>query len=1443
MSTTDALLFAEQATTSLYERVGDPDERRVLPLSQAKATYCALDGATREEPKAAHAQQSPEMVVQVRKRNGTTQLLIDGYVSTGVTETGGNATRHELLSHTGLHEDVETRTRVFSPIAVVAAVEDGQHPFQRVAVAVVHNYASFGKQMEPSTVLSEAVVRDHRVTDVRCDVVRVPYPLPYPNPPTVIVYDNKQQTVLDQTQLDKLRLGRDYQAAQTFVATLLENYRQGQGSQLSVGEQLTSAGVLASMAYLGGLAGTSMFSLGAALPAYIINSALPQTMDVVRAGMSGEWHNLVAPLLNAATIGVSRYVDQPSVGLRQTSFTLSELAMVIESLAMRRKPQDTTKPPPALRNMGAMNTKQQKQEALVWHWLSTAKESDGPPLDTTHMNATDAHVAQLHLRITVDDSLSCDAQTHVHNVYCGRKDAPILAAASAGTFDDLVRLHAATQALKKQLTESTNGAEWLHDLWIDRSWYNPFLYAATLAAEIQASAEKLAQTGSSLADSVQQQRLAGIRRRTKKAYLDKSWTEGAPVEQLNGFRTQRKDVLMRVLAGIETKLLAPLFSDPGTGTKLYLQMQKALNDRKHVLVANPPVAWERRLPQRIVSSYGAFLFSAVRDTESAYADVDVGGAAARLYHEYHDASKSLSECMRSSRVALKRFVTEWEASSDTRIQLRCMCARIESDTPRFVEAVSYATLALSTPMDIRFAAALASPTEHSQQRIRVVVKRGAGTPSVLEALKLEHSDFSLMACQVFGDLWADELVALYRTSTHKQAEMLEMASVRAAVRLRAAGELLLQLVAPRRPGDDVGGYSDVALNGTDVALVATQPGRDAARLVGRVLFSQAYLAVRSVLSNELRDAARAVTRAATVFERAPPVTLPHEACASLFGDRLDGLAAFLRAKDLSNDRVVLEAMVAAYPSARLLVLNSDNEAESVQRARYTPSPIVKARAKVTTSSELVRAMRFRLASLRIDTPSLDAAVASPQSITADQLATRLAATSIGSNNHYSFYVPFGFGDAQPPPTLPPCAAPLFGTVPVHGPALVSAYQSIASALDQTPQASAKSTLAIRLEPEFDCIKLPPNDPSGEETDSVHPNVVQVLRDGDEVVVRYTASRMPASRGNPPASEKAQYAVASLAEAAGVHVHSVAASQLALVVSCTAWNAERVVQAVVAALASGDDAVEYDAVDVTFVVPPADTRVTQWYARPSNPMAVAQNASHEKREKEIWDAIKEGALANQKAQMAKALGMARDLDQASPQITNRTPERVERIARIEREHESDRQRYDYDPVRDFAERLEAFTALFDDDLVKELVAHLIDRFDTQLRYEATPEGIDTRTEYSMTEEAITSLSDAIEAVETLPPLAKREQSAPRGTALVPSSRDVGEQTAPLLAALGIGMAMLTPQLGPVDVRCVAVDSSQPLATDLSQTANALAGAFSKCVIMRLSEACLVAGRNV
>ena len=1433
---TDALLFAEQATTSLYERVGDPTDRRVLPLSQAKAAYCALDGATRADPKAARTQQAPEIVVQVRKRNGKTQLLINGYVSTGETEAGGKATRHELLSHTGLHEDVETRTRVFSPIAVVAAVEDGQHPFQRVAVAVVHNHANYETALEPSTVLSEAVVRDHRVDDARCSVVRVPYPLAYPNPPTVIVYDDAQIRRFQLVQKSKEQYGYALKTA-TYVFNVWNTWRAKDvdGSTL---QQFGALSGLATLRTLAGAVGLALQGAGWPLAGFLLLAAIPVSSDaagkLVNGDLGDDYLKLVEPINQAATEAVQKYINMPvDPAVRKTKFTLPQLAMAIEAIAVRRTP-DADKPPEAISDKDAQQTTSYKREAVVWYWLS-GQGGDANAADFTNLVATAEHMARLHLRITVDDSLSCEAGSHTHNVHCPREDGPLLGAAAAGTIDDLLRLHGAIQSLKGVLKDAIDGkAPPLFDLWIDRSWYNPMRYVAALGSELADEAKSLSNAAASVTGSIVAMRTAGMRNRAKKAYI-KGWTNASGIESLT---SDRLGLLKTVRDNLEKRLTVPLFGSGTAGAKLYTQMQTALDDQRIIVATAPPAVWERRLPQRAVSNYGGYLFSAVRDTGNAYVDVDTGGALSRMHDEYHDASSVLSACMKSSRLALKRLVPEWEASSDTRIQLRCVCASINSSTPRFVDAVSYATLALSTPVDIRLAGVLASPTEHSQRRIRMVVRRAAREgegepPSVLEALKLEHSDPSLLACQVFGDLWADELVALYRTSTHKQTEMLEMASVRAAVRLRAAGELLLQLVASRRPGDDAGEFSDVALTGTDVALVATQPGRDAARLVGRVLFSQTYLAVRSVLTSELRDAARAAVRASAVFERAPPTTLPHEACASLFGDRLNGLAAFLRAQDLSSDRVVLEAMMAAYPSARLLALDADNRDAHVRRARDL-APVPPQRAVALTSPALVRAMRFRLASLRINAPSLDAAVASPQSITADQLATRLAATSLGSADHPSFYVPFGFGDARPPPTLPPCAAPLFGTVPVYGSALAGAYRSIAAALEQEPQANVKPALSVRLEPAFDCIKLPASDPGGEETESIHPNVIQVLWEGNDVVVRYTASRMPALHERTPAPARAQYAVGSVAEAAGAHVHSAEASQLALVVSSVAWNAERVVQAVVAALASGDDEAEYGAVDVTLVLPPTDTRVSHWYTRPPNPMAVAQEAHRRGQRMQMRDIILKGNLAMQQSLMAKALAIARAIDRFGSGHL-KTPEREPLVAKI-----TSSDPLDLNPANDFKMREETFIKLFDEDLLGALEKEL----QSSTTYATLPTAAvaSKQSPEDLVLEEMRSLKAAIVAAEGMQVLGAPEPPVLRDAAPAPASRAVSEQTVPLLAALGVGMAMLTPQLERVPVRCVAVRAGQPLAMDLPQRATALADTFSNCSAMRLSEACLVASRQ-
>ena len=328
----DDLLFAERSTTSLYTRADNADEQHVLPLSLSKAKYSTLDNVSRT-PSAPTAPTTrtapPETVVQVRKRNGKTDLLIDGYVSTG-KPAGGNVTDHYLVAHTGMHEDVETRTRVFSPIAIVSAIEDGQHAYQHVSVAVIYNYGNYETVLEPSTVLSEAPVPGHRVTDVRCSVVRVPYPLPYPPPPTVTIYDDAQRTQAAAIKKSKLAWSKNLLAVSTFLQGLLTNIGIEDVFATLQYSATTAAGVAAV-----GTAAVSLYSAGWALPALVQLAALPSWALYAQAFLFGEYSTLLEPVLMAIGMGAYKWSIDAPPELRKTKFTLPELAMAIEALAAR----------------------------------------------------------------------------------------------------------------------------------------------------------------------------------------------------------------------------------------------------------------------------------------------------------------------------------------------------------------------------------------------------------------------------------------------------------------------------------------------------------------------------------------------------------------------------------------------------------------------------------------------------------------------------------------------------------------------------------------------------------------------------------------------------------------------------------------------------------------------------------------------------------------------------------------------------------------------------------------------------------------------------------------------------------------------------------------------------------------------------------------------------
>ena len=104
------------ATTSLYEEEGS-DRSTALTLEEAAAEYVQLRPPTASDTHA-YRETAPFLVVQLRKRRGKVEVLLDGHLSEGEKETrdGETVRVHKIYWHNGLHEDAEARTRALSPL-------------------------------------------------------------------------------------------------------------------------------------------------------------------------------------------------------------------------------------------------------------------------------------------------------------------------------------------------------------------------------------------------------------------------------------------------------------------------------------------------------------------------------------------------------------------------------------------------------------------------------------------------------------------------------------------------------------------------------------------------------------------------------------------------------------------------------------------------------------------------------------------------------------------------------------------------------------------------------------------------------------------------------------------------------------------------------------------------------------------------------------------------------------------------------------------------------------------------------------------------------------------------------------------------------------------------------------------------------------------------------
>jgi len=1203
---------------------GDDDDAdtadRVMTLERSEAEYVKLKPLSVDEAyssfKAAVAG-PPQIVVQLRKRNGAVQLFLDGHHSEG--------TDHRLYWHAGLHRDEETMQRILSPLAIVCALEDGQRPLRSVRVGLWQTLVdAAGKAVHDSVLLSERILYPHRVSDVRSYATFAPYPIPYQAMPVVRIFDDRFKR-MKETQFK-------VQYATNIMKTLYKKLTQAQGVSpdslnglgVALGPVVNAVvdNVPWSSEVLKSFTNIVFYSLAAAST---LASSAPKAA-VLQSIMAAISKGTTIPYLDPNLYGsiFAGYVwglltKEPVPKPERVSFNLRELAKVLETLGALRGSRDSDgdsgggndgpegkagKAAFSLPLLGRDESRDRLRttaaqsafghsEKLLWDWLVSEKASkrnaDYGLFDSGDLLFERKAQTALHITIDADNSFECassDATSVRHEIRCHREDAYYLGSASVGALDDIDRIQKALKRLHKILVSEKTRLESL-------------LYWAVF------------RPGEMMVEAAE-----GMVRRTVSAsgILSKSSIRDAAAKLLGvkeqdfaEFEQANQRDLLRAKASIG-QLLDCFLKETGNGWKLKERMERAI-ESKGQPKARPerPIAWTRHLPQRVGVSHFSYLFGVGQQFSMQHVDVETLTSIVREHTGYHDASQVLSATLKGGERYLRRRVPHWEARSDTRVLLKVECASINKyNAPPHREGdACFSTLALTTPIDIQFAGAVSRFTEESLRCIRFVVKRAQQKcdKSILEALGLKHKSEDLFACQVFGDLWASELVALHQRSDpeREQLQILEQASSRATARLRALGNHLLSVFTVRDQTDlGDGSEDDVAPEVSDIAFHATLAGRDAAHLLARLLFARDDFEVRAVMTPVVRSAAAAAVRVAGVFERAVPVRLPHEPLASLFGDRADCVAAFLRATELLpyDDVPARRAMVAAYASARLM---SDEEG-AMYASALAEAPLQEWNdERIESAADLLAAMRFRTASLRIDHDVLGLAN-DMENIQIDGLATKLTRTG---KEGVAFYVPFGFGDSRPAPTLPPCPVPMFGSVPVLGRHLdyvfglfdlvVMRYEyENVNVADPNPGSDA---LRVRLEPSLRCLERVPF--QANEESATHPNVVHILPDElpSRFRARFLASVSRSRKGRlPPLNYDYETTVSALAHA---HRCDADAMEMAHEVSSIGWNAERVLQSIVAALACAnalDGSVDKMTIGIELVLPSFADYADSWYKR-------------------------------------------------------------------------------------------------------------------------------------------------------------------------------------------------------------------------------------------------------
>ena len=1127
--------------------------------------------------------------------------------------------------HKGMNKDKSTNTVVFSPCVVSVLVEDGYRLPQRCYVEVhqtLHGYKLENLSGVGSMLLGVSEFDPTPITSNHASCVFVPYPIAYSRTPYVILTNNLSQQVASIVKSFKpavlvslpwIMINTPWLAplaAQIFPIADFGPTGATEPERWNLAYYLVSS-------LLGGLGFNAMAEA----------SSFPRdfaTGDDIGKSMTNSLWNAVQ--------GYLKRTDPPEA--KTMHYKLPDLIRIITSLGVFVYPSveiDEDQDDPKQGDFSSISNL--KDEWLFWTWLNSTPWLS--ILDTTKhlydkVEEIQGEVTTLEADPNRDENRLQELKTQLQQLEEGtytpptswaeylKMAAPVVAAGAAGALvagpaGALAAAGAATLDVAKSSTTVKKNSLDFTNVTIDVSSsiqihlklgvededcqesQSEFVFRCenethmrgALASDVIGQIETLWDAVHGLECSLLEA-LNRNNRGVNKLQRVASWIWRGTVlltpgfgskqieEMLTGFNALNNGTISSALKSFEEKMWKRfggkdwrgtnwISSDGGDNyvpkTELEILYKRLFNLRANMRPnppPSPPGFYTRNMPHRI---YGDLLFPTSRQFEIGQISVETSSIVLNLASDVKDAIRVASSSLRDGKLALGRLRDIWEEGQNGVVS-RCRFVHGTSAAYQTVLApfryMDSFALVVAAPVDIRTETVRTRMNEQNNTLIDLVL-RSTSTKSLFDT-----SDERLVAMSVYASIWAEELVKLEELPT-QQANLvgaLEAASSRVHSRIEKCNLLVQETT--KRP--HFGFFVP-----QDVALLATQQGRDAATLARIAhLPNKKGVYVVEFLRNVAAEAKGAI---AAWKSNVPLAKMPSEPLQSLFWPRKDGVRAFRRVKSLIQATVsifgsfgypvpeitlyaFMGAVSASYPSNVLM----DTVAEEAV-PRDGPQP-AEAWVQIDDSS-IYKRLKQRLAALCFDYQSLTLVQNfSVDRNTTDDIVDKLARTSIKDGSvDKLYYIPFGHG-ASPPLDNAQSNSLMFGSVPVWTSRVVS---SIGAVLEN--KRIDNSCIEINAY-HVDCLKQTTVGQAMESSTNnlLHPLVIQYthIPGSDSPKIDFSSSIFDSSSffgdfDNYTPSNNIDASTAS--QTAREFVVSPKSMAFSNMVSSVAWNAERVLQCI------------------------------------------------------------------------------------------------------------------------------------------------------------------------------------------------------------------------------------------------------------------------------------------